>query len=113
MNRKINLPTRILLPLCVLIVIVVAGLLIWKHYRDQNLYSHYPSGYPWTCEQILKQRGTVIGVPGCDRTEDAGKVIVSWRPEVKDLVKKYGSSKVTVNALETELIKDKAYVYRL
>lgn len=113
---KLNIKTRknkIIVIVVIFVLATLAGLLVaYKQYEQRKNTDLYPQDYPYSCTDVSPNQSSesISKIPPCAMIEDKGKVIVANRPEVKQLVQKYGRKGVVVQALEFADIQDKDFL---
>lgn len=100
----LNRPFLVVLVIVLIESIILIALAVNKQQEKQ--VENYPDQYPYTCNLNNSE-------PGCAVIEDAGKVKVAQRDEVKSLVRQYGRKGVIIRALEFEDVNDKDFLKRL
>lgn len=104
--RRLFTHKKVFLMLGIALLLIGVGIGTLMYLRQQERNS-YPDRFPYSCSKVE----TIS--PTCAVIEDLGKLKVSRRPEVLDLVKKFGSKGVQIKALEFERIQDKAFLKQL
>lgn len=104
--KKILLDRALFVVLIIVLVETVILVLLVFNKQQEKRVEHYPQDFPYSCESANPPIG-------CVQIEDAGKVKVAQREEVKSLVKQYGRKGVIIKALEFEDVNDKNFLKRL
>lgn len=94
--------------LVVVVVSIAVGVIAFYKYQQNKQYP-FPDGPDFNSVDC-KPGGQYYP---CPVIEDEGKIKVSDTPEVQELAKKYGWSRVHIKALEIELVKHTAFIEKM
>lgn len=109
-KNKVKTTNKKIIYIAIAVSLLILGTTLYLYKNKQSEKAQFPQEYPYSCDYPTNI-GT--GPTGCGVIEDKGKVIVAQRPEVKQLVSKYGRKGVIITALAFSQIQDKAFLKSL